>query len=151
MSLNLSSNAFNHQSTIPSKYTCDGQDISPELSWENAPQNTKSFVLIVDDPDAPMGTWVHWLLFNIPADTHTLEENLKMLPAGTLSGTNSWNNQGYGGPCPPQNTHRYFFKLYALDTTLGLSAGSDKKAIETAMQGHVLVTAELMGKYTRSE
>lgn len=149
MAFKISSNAFDNESTIPVKYTCDGDDISPELTWQDPPENTKSFVLIMDDPDAPRGTWVHWVLFNIPVDVNHLKENIDQLPNGTLSGNNSWNRQGYGGPCPPDKMHRYFFKLYALDAKLDLPAGSDKAAVEKAMQGHILGNAELMGKYDR--
>lgn len=149
MSFKISSKAFDNGALIPVKYTCDGDDISPELSWQNPPDNTKSLALIMDDPDAPGGTWVHWVLFNIPSDVRGLKENIAQLPDHAISGKNSWNRQGYGGPCPPDKMHRYFFKLYALDTTLDLSADTDKSALEKAMQGHILGTAELMGKYDR--
>lgn len=149
MSLTLTSNAFKNGDGIPSQYSCDGKDISPELQWNNAPDGTQSFALIFDDPDAPMGTWVHWVLFNIPANINQLSENINTLPKGTVVGNNSWGKASYGGPCPPDKEHRYFFKLYALDTTLDLPSGSTKKELEKAMQSHVLSNAELMGKYKR--
>jgi hypothetical protein len=128
------------------KYTCDGQDISPPLEWSGTPEGTQSLVLISDDPDAPVGTWVHWVLFDLPADTNSLPEGAQDL--GT-DGNNSWRRPGYGGPCPPSGTHRYFFKLYALDTALNLEAGASKEQVEKAMQGHILAQGELMGKYER--
>jgi len=149
MSFTLTSNAFKTDTMIPAEYTCDGAGYSPELSWHHAPANTQSFVLIVDDPDAPMGTWYHWLVFNIPATVDTLPKNLKKLPTGSLSANNSWHKQGYGGPCPPSGTHRYFFKLYALDTTLQLPAGASKQRLDSAMRAHILTTAVLIGKYMR--
>lgn len=120
MAFILESSAFNNGGSIPSKYTCDDDDISPPLSWRDAPTDTKSFVLIVDDPDAPVGTWDHWLLYNIPAATHELAENLTSAPDGAHGGKNSWGKTTYGGPCPPDREHRYFFKLYALDSKLNL-------------------------------
>lgn len=149
MALILKCAAFANNNPIPTKYTCDGADISPPLSWQGAPANTKSFVLIFDDPDAPRGTWDHWLLYNIPATTHTLVENITTLPEGTLVGKNSWGNTTYGGPCPPDREHRYFFKLFALDTYLTLAAGATKPQIESAMQKHLLATATLIGTYNR--
>lgn len=148
MALMIRSPAFAENGTIPTKFTCEGDDISPALSWQGAPTNTKSFVLIMDDPDAPVGIWDHWLLFNIPANTNSLPENLSSLPSGTQIGKNSWNKASYGGPCPPDGEHRYFFKLYALDTKLNLS-NPQKDEIESAMQGHILATATLMGKYVK--
>jgi Raf kinase inhibitor-like YbhB/YbcL family protein len=148
MTLTLSSNAFAPGQSIPAKYACDGRDISPDLAWTDAPANTKSFALIVDDPDAPMGTWVHWVVFNIPAATMGLPESAGVsLPAGALQGKNSSGNARYMGPCPPSGTHRYFFKLYALDTTLTLSAGANKADLLKAMDGHILAQGELMGTY----
>lgn len=149
MKLSLTSPQFTHGGNIPSRYTCDAQNYSIPLHWENIPSNTKSLVLIMDDPDAPMGTWDHWLLFNIPPTAHALDENIQSLPAGTQSGHNSFGNNVYGGPCPPDREHRYFFKLYALDTTLDLPEGSTKAQIEKAMQGHILEQTELMGRYDR--
>lgn len=147
--MKLLSSTFENGGLIPQIYTCDGQNISPPLSWENAPANTKSFVLIVDDPDAPVGTWDHWLLFNIPSTVNSLAENFNSSAAGISLGRNSWGNSSYGGPCPPDKMHRYFFKLYALDVMLDLKPGATKQAIETAMLNHILATAELMGKYDR--
>lgn len=149
MGLTLQSSAFNEGSSIPSKYTCDGTNISPPLSWHDEPKSTKSFVLIVDDPDAPVGNWDHWLLFNIPETTHEMSENLSSLPNGALQGKNSWGKSAYGGPCPPDGEHRYFFKLYALDTLLSLSAGATKSQIESGMKGHILADAKLMGRYKK--
>lgn len=149
MGFTLESSAFKQGELIPVKYTCDGDDISPALTWKNAPANTQSFALIMDDPDAPMGTWDHWLIFNIPANMDHFEEDLRSLPHGTHHGKNSWDRNDYGGPCPPDRIHRYFFRLYALDTTLSLNEGVTKKQILDAIQGHVLSTAELMGKYDR--
>lgn len=142
----LTSPAFNQEQAIPEKYSCDGEDISPELDWFGTPEGTVSLALIMDDPDAPMGTWVHWVLFNLPMDLSGLREG--MTGVG-LDGTNSWNTTGYGGPCPPSGTHRYFFKLYALDLVLDLDAGADKGAVLSAMDGHILGEAELMGTYSR--
>jgi hypothetical protein len=141
---------------IPKEYTCEGKDVSPPLAWENVPAQAKSLVLIVDDPDAPdpaapMMTWVHWVLYNLPPDSKGLPEGVakKSLPTGTEEGTNDWKRAGYGGPCPPIGRHRYFHKLYALDTVLsGLSAPT-KKQVEKAMQGHVLASAELVGTYEK--
>lgn len=149
MAFILESSAFSNGGSIPSKYTCDGDDISPPLSWQDAPTDTKSFVLIVDDPDAPVGTWDHWLLYNIPATTYELEENLTSAPDGAHGGKNSWGKTTYGGPCPPDREHHYFFKLYALDSKLNLSSNASKSQIESAMRGHILGTATLMGKYNR--
>ena len=150
--MELKSAAFQPGGMIPAKYTCDGEDISPPLNWSDPPAGTKSFALISDDPDAPVGTWVHWVIWNIPAATRALEENLpKMasLPNGAKQGTTDFRRIGYGGPCPPSGTHRYFFKLYALDTTLNLPASTTKKDLEKAMGGHILAQTELMGKYQR--
>ena len=147
--MNLISSAFKAGELIPKQYTCDDSDLSPPLQWNNVPLNTKSFVLIVDDPDAPMGNWDHWLLFNISATTNVLKENISELPIGTKIGKNSWGNMAYGGPCPPSNIHRYFFKLYALDTTLSLESGATKDQIIQAAQGHILAQAELIGRYER--
>jgi hypothetical protein len=152
-SFELTSTAFEQGETIPTKYTCDGQDISPALSWRDPPEGTQSFALIVDDPDAPIGTWVHWVLFNIPADERSLPEDMPaqdQLSNGSLHGQNSWKRREYGGPCPPSgSTHRYVFKLYALDTSLDKAAGARKKELLKAMEGHVLAEAELTGQYSR--
>ncbi|MCX7120433.1 MAG: YbhB/YbcL family Raf kinase inhibitor-like protein [Gammaproteobacteria bacterium] len=147
--MKLTSNAFLNGELIPRQYTCDGSDLSPQLHWNGAPENTRSFVLIVDDPDAPMGNWDHWLLFNIPSNVNQLKENIAELPSGTNEGKNSWEKTGYGGPCPPSNIHRYFFKLYALDNLLPLKNGVTKEEIIKAMQGHILAHAELLGRYER--
>jgi len=143
--MELESQAFAEGATIPVKYTCDGADTSPDLSWSNEPVGTKSFVLIMDDPDAPGGTWDHWVVFDILSAIKSVQEGQE--PQGT-KGNNSWNNLGYGGPCPPSGTHRYFFTLYALDVdTLGLSEGATKSEVETSMGGHILGQASLMGTY----
>jgi Raf kinase inhibitor-like YbhB/YbcL family protein len=137
---------------IPSKYTCDGEDISPPLQWDGAPDGTKSIALICDDPDAPMGTFVHWVLYNLPEETKELTENMpadKELPNGTRQGMTDFRKVGYGGPCPPSGTHRYYFKIYALDTRLDLAAGATKSQLLKAMEKHVLAQGELVGKYKR--
>ena len=144
--MKLTSPAFKHNGAMPSEYTCDGEDISPELNIENAPENAKSLALIMDDPDAPAGTWVHWVVWNIPPGTKVISKGTE--PKG-VQGTTSFGRKGYGGPCPPSGTHRYFFKLYALDTTLGLKEGSSKQDLEKAMQGHIIEKTELMGTYKR--
>jgi Raf kinase inhibitor-like YbhB/YbcL family protein len=149
MSLSLESPAFNNNSQIPQQYSCDGKDVSPALSWQHPPQNTKSYVLIVDDPDAPSGNWVHWVLFNIPAQVRSLASAAET-PVGAVSGRNSWGQSGYRGPCPPNGTHRYLFKLYALDTVLYLDSAANKQDVMTAMKGHILETTELRGSYTRN-
>lgn len=144
----LTSAAFQNQSAIPEIYSCNGKDISPPLAWENIPAGGKSLVLIMDDPDAPVGIWVHWILFNLPPDLTGLKENLDALPPGTKTGQNSWRKNAYGGPCPPGNTsHHYYFKLYALDTILDLTEGAKKSDIEKAMDGHILGYAEMVGIY----
>lgn len=153
--MRLTSTAFADGATIPVKHTCDGPDVSPPLAWSEAPAGTKSFALIMDDPDAPMGLWVHWVLWNLPPATASLPEGvpktetLKAL-GGALQGNNTWPKIGYYGPCPPPGKpHRYFFKLYALDTTLNLRAGATKGDVEKAMEGHGLDQAQLMGTYGR--
>ena len=156
MRLTLTSTAFAPDGAIPSHYTCEGKDISPPLAWRDAPAETRSFALVVDDPDAPdpaapQRTWVHWVLYNIPAGINELAEAIapKDLPAGTREGLNDWGRTGYGGPCPPIGRHRYFHKLYALDTVLPELARPDKAALEQAMAGHVLAKAELVGTYEK--
>ena len=154
MALKLMSSSFSPDGRIPEKYTCEGDDISPPLSWSGAPPKTKSFVLIVDDPDAPdpddpKMTWVHWVLYNIPADATALPEGVGELPAGTCEGLNDWKRTGYGGPCPPIGRHRYFHKLYALDTVLPDLRRATKAGVEKAMKGHVLAHAELIGTYQK--
>lgn len=146
MTMALTSPAFNQEQAIPEKYSCDGEDISPALDWFGTPEGTVSLALIMDDPDSPGGTWVHWVLFNLPMDLSGLREG--MTGVG-LDGSNSWNRAGYGGPCPPSGTHRYVFKLYALDLALDLEAGADKAAVLSAMDGHILGEAALMGTYSR--
>lgn len=146
MTMALTSPSFNEGEPIPEKFTCDGEDISPELDWFGTPEGTVSLALIMDDPDAPLGTWVHWVVYNLPMDLSGLREG--MTGVG-LDGTNSWNRTGYGGPCPPSGSHRYYFKLYALDTNLDLGPGVKKEALLDAMEGHLLGQAELMGTYSR--
>ena len=146
VNMKLSSPAFEHNQGIPPEYTCDGADTSPELNIQDIPENTKSLVLINDDPDAPVGTWDHWIVFNIPPTTKNIEKGKQ--PQG-VGGKNSWGRTGYGGPCPPSGTHRYFFKLYALDAELDLAGGSSKGEIENAMGGHVIDQVELIGTYKK--
>lgn len=145
--MQISSPAFANSQPIPAKYTCDGKDINPPLQISDVPAGTMSLALVSDDPDAPMGTWVHWLLWNISPAVTAIPEN--DVPAGVSQGTTSWQKPGYGGPCPPSGTHRYFFKLYALDAILNLSATAGKKDLESAMKGHILAQAELVGLYSR--
>jgi Raf kinase inhibitor-like YbhB/YbcL family protein len=154
MTLKLTSTALTHEGQIPSKYTCDGQDISPPLVWSGLPAKAKSLVLIVDDPDAPdpaapKMTWVHWVLYNIPPSASALPEAARQLPAGTLEGVNDWKRTGYGGPCPPIGRHRYFFKLYALDTLLPDLGKPSKAKLEAQMKGHVIAQGELVGTYEK--
>lgn len=153
MSMQISSTAFSPGETIPKKFTCDGPDTSPKLTWSAPPEKTQSFALIMDDPDAPVGTWVHWVLFDLPPDTRELAEGVpkqEELPNGARQGRNDFGKIGHGGPCPPPGKpHRYFFKLYALDTKLNLKAGAAKADVERAMKGHILAQAELMGRYGR--
>jgi len=156
MSLTIASSAFTSNGAIPSLYTCEGKDISPPLSWSGAPSGTKSFALIVDDPDAPdpaapKMTWVHWVLYDIPATATGLPEAVKpaALPSGVREGTNDWKRIGYGGPCPPIGRHRYFHKLYALDTVLRDLGRPDKAALEKAIRGHILAQAVIIGTYQK--
>jgi hypothetical protein len=154
MPFELSSTAFAQGEPIPVQYSCDGDDISPPLTWGNPPTGTQSLALIMDDPDAPGGTWDHWILFNIPADTHEVQENLPITgknqdPNAIFVGNNSWGRADYGGPCPPSGTHRYFFKLYALDTTISLLPGANKQELLNNMDGHILAESELMGTFSR--
>lgn len=153
MAFSLSSSAFQSGGEIPKKYTCDAADVSPELAWNNAVSGVKSFALIADDPDAPAGTWTHWMMYELPPDTSMLEENVPktdQLPNGARQGRNDFKRIGYGGPCPPPGKpHRYFFRLYALDAKLDLKPGATKSELEQAMKGHVIGQAELMGKYGR--
>ena len=155
--MKITSTAFSQKAFIPKKYTCAGEDISPALAWQDAPAETKSFALIADDPDAPMGTWIHWVLYNVPAADNGLAEHVPVparLPGGALQGENSFGKTGYGGPCPPpgHGPHRYYFKLYALDAVLDLSpTDATAETLQKAMKGHVLGSAELMGRYERGK
>ena len=152
MEIKITSSAFEPGGMIPVQYTCDGQDVSPPLSWGDVPEGTASIAVICDDPDAPMGTWVHWVLFDLPPETRGLPENIpaedNLDMAGT-HGTNDFRRLGYGGPCPPGGTHRYFFKIYALDKQMDIPAGSTKAQLLKAMEGHILAEGELMGRYKR--
>jgi len=147
MSLALTSDAFVNGQSIPAKYACTGKNISPALAWNDPPAGTQSFALIVDDPDAPMGTWVHWVLFNIPAESRSLAENPDT--SAMLVGKNSSGNMRYDGPCPPSGTHRYYFKLYALGTTVNLQPGATKEQVLREMEGHILAQGELMGTFSK--
>jgi Raf kinase inhibitor-like YbhB/YbcL family protein len=147
MEIKITSSAFEDGGMIPAKYTCDGADISPPLRWDAAPEGTQSIALICDDPDAPMGTFVHWVLFNLPADIKELAENFP--DDETRQGVTDFGKTGYGGPCPPSGTHRYFFKIYALDTKVDLAGRADKPRLLKAMEGHILGQGQLMGKYKR--
>lgn len=157
MNFELFSKAFKYGEEIPSKYTCEGFDISPPLTWIGVPDNTQSLVLIVDDPDAPdpkapKMTWVHWVLYNIPSNIPELAEGIlpANLPPGTMEGLNDWKRTGYGGPCPPIGRHRYFHKLYALDTVLTeVNVPTTKADVEASMQGHIISQTELMGTYQK--
>ena len=153
MSFTLTSSAFQPGGDIPKKFTCDAADASPALAWSDPLTGTQSLALIMDDPDAPAGTWVHWVLYDLPASARGLPENvakLESLPDGSRQGRNDFRRIGYGGPCPPPGrAHRYFFKLYALDAKLNLSPGASKAALEAAMKGHILAHAELIGRYKR--
>lgn len=158
MTLTLTSASFQHGGMIPLRHTCDGDDLSPQLLWRGMPANTQSLVLIVDDPDAPdpqapKMTWVHWVLYNMPPHATELAEGIAAtnLPTGTLQGLNDWRRTGYGGPCPPIGRHRYFHKLFALDTRLPDLKSPSKAALEKAMQGHILAHAELIGSYQRRQ
>ena len=154
--MRIASTAFRDKGSIPSVYTCEGKDLSPPLAWADLPAGTKSLVLIVDDPDAPdpaapKMTWVHWVLYNLPAADGGLPEGVKALPAGTKEGVNDWKRTGYGGPCPPIGRHRYFHKLYALDTVLPDLDQPTKPQLEAAMKGHILAQAELVGTYQKGQ
>jgi Raf kinase inhibitor-like YbhB/YbcL family protein len=152
MTIKLTSSAFKEGAIIPAQYSCDGKDISPPLSWSEVPGGTKSFALICDDPDAPIGTWVHWIVYNIPDNVTSLPENVppnKSVMGNILQGMTDFRRIGYGGPCPPRGTHRYYFKIYALDTMLNLSAGATKRELLRAMEGHILAEGQIMGRYGR--
>lgn len=150
--IKVTSSAFQNDGMIPAKYTCDGPDVSPPIAWNGVPEGTKSIALICDDPDAPGGTWVHWVLYSLPASTKSLSEHVppdKVLPNGAKQGTTDFGKIGYGGPCPPSGTHRYFFKVFALDTMLSLNSGATKAQLVKAMEGHILAQGQLIGKYSR--
>jgi Raf kinase inhibitor-like YbhB/YbcL family protein len=156
MTLTITSPAFEDGGEIPSRYTCEGEDCSPPLDWSGVPGSARSLALIVDDPDAPdpdapKMTWVHWVLYNVPPDAGGLpgECGTDDLPPGTIEGTNDWHRKGYGGPCPPIGRHRYFHKLYALDTVLTEVPSPTKTTLESAMAGHILATAQLLGTYAK--
>ena len=154
MSLTLTSDAFVSGQSIPAKYACTGRNISPALAWNDPPGGTQSFALIVDDPDAPMGSWVHWFLYNIPAEARSLREDLPVTgknvdPEAIFVGKNSAGKIGYDGPCPPSGTHRYYFKLYALDTLISLLPGATKEQVLKEMEGHILAQGELMGTFSK--
>ena len=145
--IQISSSAFTQNGSIPAKYTCDGLDVSPPLIIGNVPPEARSLALIVDDPDAPAGTWVHWVVWNIDPTTKEIKED--SLPPGAQEGMSDFRKRGYGGPCPPAGTHRYFFKLYAIDTTLTLGPNTNKALLEQAIKRHVMAQGELIGRYKR--
>ncbi|MBN2050913.1 MAG: YbhB/YbcL family Raf kinase inhibitor-like protein [Spirochaetales bacterium] len=150
--MTITSTAFEDGGPIPAVYSCKGDDSSPPLTWSGAPEDTRTFVLICDDPDAPIGTWVHWVYFDIPAETTGLKEGVPSgadPSTGGVQGKNSWKRNDYGGPCPPFGTHRYFFKLYALDAVLVLGSDATKAKVEKAMEGHILAQAQLMGTFKK--
>lgn len=153
MELRLISSAFNENESVPSKYTCDAENLSPPLTWTGVPEETRHLVLIVDDPDAPRGTWVHWVLYGIPGDVTALPEGVAKSPVVSgvgKQGVNDFGEIGYGGPCPPPGkAHRYFFKLYALDTEIPLAESATKAEVEEAMGGHILAKGQLIGLYSR--
>ena len=152
MDIKISSPAFQDGGMIPKLYSCDDKNISPPLNWSNLPPETKSIAIIVDDPDAPVGTWVHWVIYNISPDTSSLEEAVpaeKILPNGAYQGKNDWGRIGYGGPCPPGGTHRYFFKIYALDSVPELKPGINKAELLKAINGHIISEGKIIGKYKR--
>jgi Raf kinase inhibitor-like YbhB/YbcL family protein len=148
----LASDALEHGGAIPPQFTCDGEDLSPGLTWEQAPAGTRSLALLLEDPDAPGGTWVHWVLYNIPAEAQSINAQIREpsdLPGGTQVGENSWGETAYGGPCPPRGEHRYIFTLFALDTELELDGGVTGKILRSAISEHILSKTELMGTYSR--
>jgi len=152
MALEMESASFANGKFIPAKYTGEGEDISPPLKWSGVPEETKSFALICDDPDAPMGTWVHWVVYDIPPEVRELQENVpdsETLDNGAVQGETDFRKIGYGGPCPPSGTHRYFFKIYAVDKLLKIGPGATKKKVLDAIKGHVLDSGQLMGRYKR--
>lgn len=150
MAFELVSNVIKQGEKIPSQYTCDGNDFAPSIAWKDVPAGSVSLVLIMDDPDAPAGTWDHWVVYNLPVNSF-LPEASKELPQSALYGKNSWYKEAYGGPCPPDKEHRYVFKLYAIDTKLPNRAGMTKQEIENAIKGHVLASTELVAKYQRTK
>lgn len=145
--MTISSPAFKHGEAIPARYTCNEVNINPPLVFGNIPATARKLALIMDDPDAPAGTWVHWVVWNIPAQTREIPEN--SLPPGSVQGSNDWKRNSYGGPCPPSGTHRYYFRLYALDTSLQLTSTTTKTGLERAMEGHIVARGELMGTYRK--
>jgi Raf kinase inhibitor-like YbhB/YbcL family protein len=151
MSFQLTTTAFQNGGVIPKQFACDGPDISPALAWTEPPPGTQTLAVIVDDPDAPAGTWAHWVLYDLPADTRVLAEGVpkdRQLPEGARQGRNDFGKIGYNGPCPPKGgPHRYFFKLYALDLKTNLKAGAGKSELERAMKGHILAQAEMVGRF----
>jgi Raf kinase inhibitor-like YbhB/YbcL family protein len=152
MPIQIQSPAFKNNQTIPAQHTCDGPDLSPPLTWKHIPEKAQSIVLIGDDPDAPAGTWVHWVCYDLPPAMKSLPEGVPksdLLPDGGKQGITDFGSIGYGGPCPPSGVHRYFFKIYALDCELGLPAGKSKKDVEHAMKGHVLAQGQLVGIYSK--
>jgi Raf kinase inhibitor-like YbhB/YbcL family protein len=156
MTLKLTSPAFQEGREIPAQFTCEGKNVSPALEWSGAPEKTRSFALLVDDPDAPdpkapKMTWVHWVLYDIPATARGLPENAGHSPLGAHDGHNDWKKAGWGGPCPPIGSHRYFFKLYALDAVLGDKGGLSKAELEKALEGHTLAKAQLIGTYQKGK
>jgi Raf kinase inhibitor-like YbhB/YbcL family protein len=152
MHLEVKSESFGSMEVIPAEFTCDGNDVSPQISWKNTPMGTKSIAIICDDPDAPSGTWVHWVCYDIPAVTSSLHKNIMhgdTLPCTGKQGITDFGKNGYNGPCPPSGVHRYFFKVYALDAFLNLPAGKTARDVEKTMKGHVLGYGELVGMYSR--
>lgn len=153
MDIKISSPAFQDGEMIPKLYSCEDKNISPPVNWDNVPTGTMSIAIIMDDPDAPVGTWVHWVIYNISPDTLKLEQAVpaeKVLPNGAYQGRNDWGRIGYGGPCPPGGTHRYFFKIFALDTEPDLKPGMNKKELLKAIDGHIISEGKIIGKYKRS-
>jgi len=151
--LHLTSTAFDNGSVIPAVYSCKGKNLSPPLTFGGVPKEAKGLVLVMDDPDAPLRTWVHWVVYDLPPTTTDLKEavaSLEKLNSGGTHGQNSWKKLGYGGPCPPSGTHRYFFKLYALDTLLALPPGATKEQVTKAMEGHILAGGELVGLFSKT-
>jgi Raf kinase inhibitor-like YbhB/YbcL family protein len=151
MAFTIRSTAFNNQEIIPSKYTCDGEDVSPSLKWIGVPDNTKSFVLIMDDPDAVLGTWTHWIIYNIPHDINKLDEDIIFLPSPAKFGQNSWGRENYSGPCPPSGEHRYYFKLYALSGLLEPQEQVTRTNIRQLIKPYFLAETVLMGRYEKNQ